>query len=310
MSTYAGIEIGGSKLQVVLEDEEGTVHHRSRIKVNPREGAKIIRKEIEQIFAGLKDYYSIEGVGVGFGGPVDRNTGRVIESFQVPGWTGFDLLSWIRYISGSTNVFIENDANIAAFGEAIRGAGRGFNSVFYVTLGSGTGSGFVSEKKIYHGSSMAEMEFGHIRINKSGTTVEDACSGWAVDRQIREIIVKFPSSVLAKLVAEGPGNEARHLKTAIEQDDKIAKEIFKDTMDSLAFALSHVVHLLSPDVIIIGGGLSLMGEMIIQEIQNKLPGYLMEVFQPIPMIKLSGLQEGSVPAGAIEWAKYNLKKNI
>ena len=133
-----GIEIGGTKLQIVAGDASGVISRRWRFNVTPREGGEGIRKQIQASIGEILQAANPEAIGIGFGGPVDRATGRICCSHQIEGWSDFDLTGWLGSLS-SRPVFIENDANSAALGEAVRGAGAGFNPVFYITLGSGVG---------------------------------------------------------------------------------------------------------------------------------------------------------------------------
>src|SRR5690606_16018329 len=112
---------------------------------------------------------------------------KILTSYQVEGWGDFVLQDWLEKKT-RIPVWIDNDANIAALGEALHGAGKDVKRVFYITLGSGVGAGFVIDKKIYHGSRNSEAEFGHIRLDKTGRTVESSCSGWAVDGKVRNAI--------------------------------------------------------------------------------------------------------------------------
>src|SRR5947208_1434447 len=96
-------------------------------------------------------------------------------------------------------------------GEARHGAGMGFNPVFYVTLGSGVGGGLVVDGRIYHGAMPGEAELGHVRLARSGTTLESRCSGWAVDAKIRALKTNEPSSLLARLIGDASGGGAKHL---------------------------------------------------------------------------------------------------
>jgi glucokinase len=299
-----GIEIGGTKLQILLVDQTGKILQRLKHKVDADSGAEGIRKQIERFLTQLKNEYDVKAIGVGFGGPVDTETGSVVESFHIAGWTGFNMKQWLQSLI-DVPVFFDNDANVAALAEARIGAGKNFRRVFYITLGSGVGSGFVIDGKLYHGAVGAEMEFGHIRINREGNFVEEHCSGWSVDKRIRESVRMHPGSILAEMIRQDPGNEARHLKQAIESNDETATRIFKETIDTLSFALSHVVHLLGPDLIIIGGGFSLLGEIICDEIKDQLPKHLMKVFKPGPDVRLAALKEDAVPLGAIELIKIH-----
>jgi glucokinase len=208
-------------------------------------------------------------------------------------------------------VFIDNDANVAALGEAVYGAGREHQVVFYMTIGSGIGGGLVVNRQIYHGAFPGEVEVGHIRLNKDGQTLEEHCSGWAVDKKIREAIVAEPGGLIAELVGTCTKGEAKFLKIAADKGDSKAIEILKSTADDLAFGLSHVVHLFHPEVIIIGGGLSLIGQQLTDEICSKLRTYILKSFLPAPQIKTASLGQMVVPMGALELAKagYNNSTN-
>src|SRR6185436_7727821 len=113
-------------------------------------------------------------------------------------------------------VFVDNDANVAALGECRRGAGKDFNPAFYVTLGSGVGGGLVVDGKIYHGASPGEAEIGHVRLDKSGTILEQRCSGWAVDARIRQLRESGERSFLWELIGHTIGGEAKHLAAGLE----------------------------------------------------------------------------------------------
>jgi glucokinase len=196
-------------------------------------------------------------------------------------------------------VFVENDANTAALGEAKRGAAVGFNPVFYVTLGSGVGGGLVVDGRVYHGAAPGEAEIGHVRLDRQGTVLEKRCSGWAVDGRIRELNRKEPGGMLAKLVGTETGGEARHLPTAFARGDAAARRLLEETAEDLAFGLSHVAHLFHPEVIVLGGGLSQLGEPLRQAVALSLGGFTMEAFAPGPRVVITALGEDAVPVGAL-----------
>jgi glucokinase len=302
MSQYIGIEIGGTKLQLVAGDGSGRILDRRRLDVDRARGGAGIRDQIARTLPELVAKHQPGAIGVGFGGPVDHETGRIAKSHQIEGWSEFELGEWLHEQSGLL-VRVDNDANVAALGEALAGAGRGRSPVFYVTLGSGVGGGLVVEGRIYHGAKPGESEIGHVRLDKSGTIVEQRCSGWAVDRRIREAIAGEPHSGLARLVAAdtlaGRGGEARFLKAAIDSGDSPARRILEETADDLAFALSHVVQLLHPATIVLGGGLSQVGEPIRDAVARHLKRFIMEVFGAGPAVQLAALGEDAVPVGAL-----------
>ena len=296
--TRIGIEIGGTKQQIVVGDAKGRIINRCRFFVDPAGGGPVIRDRLAEELPPILAEHNPERIGVGFGGPVDIAAGTVAVSHQIEGWSGFPLRDWLHELT-EIPVVIENDANTAALGEALRGAGRGFNPAFYINMGSGVGGGLVIEKKIYHGDKPGEVEVGHLRLDPDGTTVEDRCSGWAVDRAIRAAFGNHPDSLLISLCGDTPGGEAKHLTEALAEGDSLAQDILTTVTRDLAFALSHITHLFHPQVITLGGGLSLIGFPLRKSIEEQLPGLLMEIYGNGPQIKLAELGEDSVPVGAL-----------
>lgn len=301
----AGIEIGGTKIQMVIADRDARVLNCFRFEVRKERGAEGIRERISRFLTEWKRHHLlITGIGVGFGGPVDRETGHTICSHQIQGWDHFDLNGWIQKVYGKTYVCVENDSNTAALGEALCGAGVGYSPVLYMNMGSGVGGGAVVDGKIYHGAIPGEIEIGHIRLDKTGRTVESCCSGWAVDKRIQAAIQANPDCKLAELCAGMETKQAAKLLPALQEKDPVAQKILKEVADDLAFALSHATHLIHPQAIVLGGGLSLIGEPLREAVQQALPQYLMDAFQPGPKVLIAQLGENVVPVGALELVKH------
>ena len=297
-----GIEIGGTKLQIVLGDNAGKIAQRHRFAVNPIQGSAGIRRHIESTLSELGRTVQIEAVGVGFGGPVDWKTGKVCCSHQIEGWFGFDLGEWLHSLTNQP-IVVDNDANVAALGEALCGAGVGFDPVFYITLGSGVGGGLVAQGKIYHGAKPGESEIGHVRLDREGTILESRCSGWAVDSKIRQLKSIAPESLLSRRIGNSIGEEAKHLNSALSEGDPVARRVIEETAEDLAFGLSHVIHLFHPELIVLGGGLSLVGEPLRSAVDQALRKHVMEAFAPGPSIRLTALGEDAVPVGTLLLAK-------
>ena len=296
-----GVEIGGTKLQLVTGEPSGAITARFRFAVDRAQGAAGIRQHIQSTLARVQQQHRLGGVGVGFGGPIAWRTGRVCCSHHVEGWSDFPLGEWLHSLT-RVPVQVDNDANVAALGEAQAGAGTGRDPVFYITLGSGVGGGLVNRGTIYHGAAPGEAEIGHVRLDRSGATVESRCAGWAVDRRVQAVIAREPACLLARLAGGCEGAEARYLGPALEQGDAAAQRILRETCEDLAFGLSHVVHLFHPDVVVIGGGLSLLGEPLRAGVAAALPGFIMTAFAPGPAVVLAALGEDAVPVGALRLA--------
>lgn len=302
---FIGIEIGGTKLQMVTGNESGEIDRHFRAAVDLSAGAGGIRSAISDCLRTWEKTEEIAGVGVGFGGPVDPETGVIRTSHHVEGWAQFDLRGWLE-AETKKPVVIDNDANVAALGEALRGEGRGVERVFYMTVGSGIGGGMVINSRIYHGKAPGEVEIGHVRLDKSGATLESACSGWAVNTKVLDHIAKDPRGLLATLHREHKGPPAALLAPAIEEGDAAACRILTEVADDIGFALSHVVHLFHPEVLIIGGGLSLSGEPLRKAVSQSLQRYVMDAFLPAPPVRIAALGEKVVPIGALELVRSGL----
>jgi glucokinase len=298
MKNFLGIEIGGTKLQFVVGDEHARILQRWRFEVDAARGGAGIRAQIESALPEILRTHEIAATGVGYGGPVDWHTGRICCSHQVEGWADFPLRDWLRERTGKP-LAVDNDANLGALGEAQRGAGQESNPVFYVTLGSGVGGGLVVDGKIYHGAKPGESELGHVRLDRHGTILEKRCSGWAVDARIRAAIQKNPSSTLAHFAAGMERGEARALASALRENCQIAQTILAEWADDLAFGLSHVTHLMHPEMIALGGGLALVGEPLRAAAEAALHRFVMEAFAPGPRVGLAALREDAVPIGAL-----------
>ncbi len=326
---YLGIEIGGTKLQSAVVDAAGAVICERTDQVEPARGAAGVRDALALQITDLcghsaraagttgsastaataAERITIDAVGVGFGGPVDRAAGVVAASFHVPGWGGFPLAEWIAERAGGVPVALENDSNAAALAEAILGAGRGANPVLYSNVGSGIGAGLVIDGRIYHGRTPGEVEIGHLRMDPDGTITEDLASGWSIDRQVRDHAATHPDAPLARIAAAaGLTPSARHLAAAITAGDAAAGAILDTAARHYAFALSHAVQLLHPEVIVLGGGVAGIGEPWREAVARHLPGFLMEPFRPGPDVRLSTLGRLVVPVGAALAAAARLRE--
>jgi glucokinase len=292
------MEIGASKCQLVVGTPDGRILERHRASVDRAAGGAGIRASIEAVVRDWKPRHRWAAVGCGYGGPVDWETGKICCSHHVEGWNDFPLGEWLGELCGAPAA-VDNDTNVAALGEALLGAGRGADPVFYTNSGSGVGGGLVASGRIYHGAKPGEAEFGHVRLDRSGATVEDRCSGWAVDRKIRALKDAGDAGALARSLSGPSGGEARHLAAAIQAGDPAARRILEETAEDLAFALSHTVHLFHPAVVVLGGGLALIGEPWRAAVEAELPRFVMKAFLPPPPIRLAALGEDVVPAGAL-----------
>jgi glucokinase len=323
---FLGIEIGGTKLQLGLGPGDGTLAALWRGTVDVRAGGEGIRK---QILAAVPDLLGrggmgreqVRGVGIGFGGPVDDATRTVIKSHQIEGWDGFPLADWIADMLGWP-VALGNDADVAGLAEALFGAGKGLSPIFYITIGSGIGGGLIIDGEIYRGCGRGAAEIGHLDLtfHSSETAslrapLEYFASGWGIANYAIEEVAKGEEqdSALLRLVGGDPERiMAWHIGQAAAQGDKFARSILQRPLAALATAIVQVIKLLCPRRIVIGGGVSLMGEQLFfQPIRSMVGNMVAAQFPPFARcftIVPAALGEEVVVHGALALARKRVGK--
>jgi glucokinase len=316
---YIGIEIGGTKLQVGVGPGDGTLTGLWRESVDVAAGPEGIRRQITSAVPELLERSSLDrsriaGIGIGFGGPVDDGTHTIIKSHQIEGWDNFPLADWITDMLGWPAV-LGNDADVAGLAEALFGAGKGLSPIFYVTIGSGIGGGLIINGEIYRGCGRGAAEIGHLRVwtpGKGGAEewewgpLEAYASGWGIGHRARTRLAQGEGkgSQLLKL-ANGNQQEisGRQVGEAAAQGDAFAQSLLQEAQLCLANAICHVIALLCPRRIIIGGGVSLMGDQVLFEPLRELVDRL--VFRPfrgLTEIVPAALGEEVVVHGALALA--------
>ena len=279
-----GIEIGGTKLQLgVGRGEEARFEAFVRRDVVPEHGATGILSQIRECAIKLKQQHDIQTVGIGFGGPVDGAAGRVATSHQIDGWTDFPLTSWVRDQLHLPAV-LGNDCDCAALAEAQHGAGKGFRTVYYVTVGTGVGGGLVIDSRIHGTDRPAAAEIGHLRpgllAEDSHATVESIASGQGIAATARACLKGEVERIQDRLLPDGrprldTEDRADLLDRCRQKPDtlttlmvsqaaaggnKSARIILQTATDVLGWGVAQVMALIDPDIVVVGGGVSLMGE--------------------------------------------------
>lgn len=300
MSYYLGIEIGGTKLQLGVGADDGVLAGLWRGVVDAPAGPEGIRRQIAQAVPELLakaniDRSRLKGGGVGFGGPVDDATRTVIKSHQIEGWDNFPLADWVSEVVGLPAA-LGNDADVAGLAEALHGAGKGLSPIFYITIGSGIGGGFIIDGEIYRGVGRGAAEIGHLVVDSSDdgpVILEKAASGWAIESHARR-------AYKAERTAVWIADEA-------QKGEETAIKILSDAWDHLADAIRHVVVLLCPRRIVIGGGVSLMGEkLLFSPLRRKVAERMFKPFADCYDIVPAALGEEVVVHGAIALARRKL----
>jgi glucokinase len=297
---FLGIEIGGTKLQVGIGPDDGKLRGLWRGTVDPDAGADGIQRQLVTVVPELLATSGIareqlRGVGIGFGGPVDDATRTVIRSHQIDGWDDFPLADWVGDLVGLPAV-LGNDADVAGLAEALHGAGKGLSPIFYITIGSGIGGGLIIDGEIYRGVGRGAAEIGHLKLDRifgEPVPLEEMASGWAIARKMSE-------RYLANLTAADAADSAR----AGDPDSQL---FLSDAWKYLAEGICHVIALLCPRRIVIGGGVSLMGEdLLFAPLRRLVAERVFRPFAGLTDIVPAVLGEEVVVHGAIALARKKL----
>jgi glucokinase len=297
---YLGIEIGGTKLQLGVGADDGRLAALWRGTVDVAAGPEGIRRQItaavpELLAKAGMDRSQLKGVGIGFGGPVDDATHTVIKSHQIEGWDDFPLADWIADVVGLPAA-LGNDADVAGLAEALHGAGQGLSPVFYITIGSGIGGGLILNGEIYRGVGRGAAEIGHLQVedrNGRPLILEEVASGWGIARRAERLF--------------GPAPTAEQVAAAARRGDPKAAVLLEESWNCLAKAIRHVITLLCPRRIVVGGGVALMGDaLLFQPLRQRVAEQLFQPFAGLTDIVPAALGEEVVVHGAIALARQKL----
>jgi glucokinase len=225
----------------------------------------------------------------------------ILQSFQIDGWTNFPLKEWAERQWGKP-VCLENDASTAGLAEYVAGNGRGCSRLFYITIGSGVGGGWIVDGRIDSGQGLGAAEIGHMWVPDPQTgklaELEQVCSGWAIGQRAR--LAAANANTLMKDIAGSLENiDAKIVYQAAEQGDELALRILQETCQILGVVVSNVVALLHPERIVIGGGVSLMGPLFWDGLQEEFRSRVMLVFAPQVELVPAKLKEDVVVIGAL-----------
>lgn len=299
-----GVEIGGTKLQVVRGDSQGIISETLEAAADAAGGGPAILRQIETLVKQLvaSSDGPVRGIGVGFGGPVDAATGTVIKSNHVARWENVSLADWAEE-NFSLPCVVGNDTDVAAVAEARVGAGRNDRCVFYTNIGSGIGGGLVVDGQLYARPGGA-MEVGHHRVYSElegrWGILEDFCSGWSLNRRAQAAAEQYPDSLLQQLAGRDAGPaSAVTLFDAWQQGDEAATRVVNCFLDCYGRTLSNVIALINPDVLIIGGGVAQRGSTLLEAIRARVCQEVYEPFRNSYRIELTALGKRAVPVGAL-----------
>jgi glucokinase len=288
-NTYViGVDIGGTKVAAGLVNDAGEISEVMRVPMvsdgDAETGLRCVVHAIDQLLAVSQTRgWNVTAIGICAPGPLDPYSGVVLNPPNVTCWRNFPLAAEIskRY---QLPVKIENDGNAAALAEVLWGAGKGQSKVFYVSIGTGIGSGFILDGHIYNGRTGAAPEGGHITIDYKGPVCGCGKRGCIEILVAGPAIAKRAQAILAAAnVSHSPMLDLAHGKIAdvsceiVTQasaaGDPMAKATLVETIELLSVWIGNIIDFLDPDVIVIGGGVGAVLIPFFDDIKKRLPDW-------------------------------------
>jgi glucokinase len=274
MKYYVGIDLGGTNIVAGVVDEEYNIIAKASTKTNcPRPEKDIAddmaRMALEAVKNANLTIDQIEWIGVGTPGIANSETGIIEYSNNL----GFKNTPMVKYIQETIDkpVFIENDANAAAYGEFVAGAAKGAKNAVCITLGTGVGGGIIIDGKIYSGSNFAGAEIGHTVIEVDGAQCscgrkgcfEAYSSATGLIRMTKEAIAEHPDCIMAQSEKEKGKVTARTSFDCMRAGDKYAKAVVDKYIKYLAAGITNTINIFQPDILCIGGGVCNEGDPLL-----------------------------------------------
>ncbi len=280
MKYYIGIDLGGTNIVAGVVDENYNIVSKASTKTNlPRPEKEIADDMVKVSLEAAKEagisIDDIEWVGVGTPGIANSEKGTIEYSSNL----GFNNTPMREYIHAQIDkpVYIENDANAAAYGEFVAGAAKGAKNAVCITLGTGVGGGIIIDGKIYAGSNFAGAEIGHTTIDVHGPVCscgrkgcfEVFSSATGLIRMTKEAMAEDKDTLMHKIAEERGGKvSARTSFDAMKQGDKKAKEVVDTYIEYLAAGITNTINIFQPDILCIGGGVCNEGDTLLVPVKE------------------------------------------
>ncbi|MBN8211131.1 ROK family protein [Bacillus sp. NTK071] len=268
-NVYIGVDLGGTNLRVGIVDQKGQLLKVKQIPTDAATGYESIIKRMIALIKDVKKAYSAVSVGIGSPGPLNPFDGIVVAPPNLPGWKDVPITSIVREELGIP-VFLVNDADAAALGEAMFGGGRERSSSFYITVSTGIGGGYVQDNCLIQGEHGYSAEIGNMIIKPGGMrhanmnagSLESLASGTSIAREGQ-----------ARIGLSGGAEEVFQLA---QEGNEEALRIIDEAIDALAIGIANLAHSVDPAIFILGGGVMQAKEMILPLIRGKVDQYVYE----------------------------------
>jgi glucokinase len=302
-----GVDLGGTKMAVGVVDSEQHIHYHGNESSIGLSEEKLIEDLGRELLEAREARPDVLCAGMGIPATIDHDRGVAIQAVNLE-ISDVPLRELMRVRLGLP-VYIDNDANVAALAEFLFGAGRGARNMVMLTIGTGIGGGLILDGEIYRGSIGAGAELGHIVVQEDGPPCQGNCpnhgcvetlaSGTAIAREGKAAAEREPDSALGKALAQGPivGKTVTELAM---KGDALATEVIADAGRHLGVALASLANIFDPDLFVIGGGVSAVGDLMLEPARRELTSRALPPMNQTPVhLAELGPEAGMIGAAAM-----------
>ncbi len=303
-----GIDLGGTNVSMGVVNEEGKIVKKLTIETRVSDGFEsVIQRISEASLKLIESIGGIDGVGVGSPGSIEHERGIVRFSPNFPDWIDVPLASELEKRIG-VKVVVENDANAFVVGEKWFGSGKGYTDIIGITLGTGVGGGVISNGQLLRGSTGIGAELGHIVVEPNGYIcgcgnhgcLETIASATGISRLAKEWKERYPKSSLVDF-------SAKSVMKAAQAKDPLGLKVLERVSTALGIALGNLIHIFNPQLIVIGGGVSRAGEVLLSAVKRRTRENVMRSFWGTYEIVLSDLVDDAGIYGAASMGFEEIK---
>lgn len=292
MKKYIGVDLGGTNIRAAIVQEDGSILEMKKTQSCPERGAEAVMETMITLIESLEGYEECEGIGMGIPGPIDTINGKIIVSTNLPKLIGFPIAQYIGEHFHKP-AFMDNDVKVAALGEAVLGAGKGYPIVYYVTISTGVGGALVIDKKVISGQNGHAGEIGNICIDRNREkynilnvgAAENEASGTALTRKGRE------------LFGDKIHNAGDVFDLARSGDEKALKLVDEMAYD-LAMMFCAIGHIIDPHIFVVGGGVMKGKDVFFEKMETYYRSMIHEGMQPV-IFREAQLEEPGILGAAM-----------
>lgn len=315
-----GVDLGGTNIKAGIYDPDFVAVNEVSIPTEAAEGPSHvlgrIREAVRLITSGaVISLDLVEGMGIGVPGLLDPVAGISIFSPNFPGWDNVHIINEMKPYYDFP-IFIDNDVRVNLYGEWLQGAGRGYNNLVLITLGTGLGSGIVNDGKVLYGTSYSAGEIGHMNMYRSGRPCKCGSSGClgryvsaiGMVNTFKEKLNEGRRSMIQTWTNDQEDRiTALMISEAYELGDALSIEVMQETGTILGFGLANVVNILNPELIIIGGGMAAAGDKLLNPVKETVNQHALKLSGGKCRIVQAELGSRSGTIGAASYAMNKMQ---